>query len=511
MKTDRLKCLIIMDGFGKPENPEVSAIRKDNTKYLQSLAQKYPNILLNASEESVGLPEGQTGTSDVGHLTIGTGRVKYQPLVEINRAIKSGEFFQNKELLWAIENAKKEGRALHLMGIPTDGGVHGHIEHLKVLIKMCAENGLKDNVFIHYFTDGRDTPVKSAKKYLKQIEDTISQYGCGKIATIIGRVYALDRDKNWDRVELAYNAMVFADGIKETNCEEAINNAYSRGETDEFIMPIVITDEAGEPVGKVKKFDSVISYNYRADREKQLAKAFDDGNDLDFGTKDLKLSYVCMTNYDESLDFCKVAFPPKKMQNILSEVLSARGYKQLKVAETEKYPYVTFAFNDGRLDEYENEDRILINSVKMKSYAARPEMSAYEVAAATVDGINKKEYDVVIVNFANCDMVGHSGDMDAARKAVAVVDECVKIVVEAVLAQDGIVLLTADHGNADCMILEDGTPCSSHTKALVPFYLIDNLNTYKLKETGTLADVAPTLLKLLGEEIPSEMTGVPLF
>ena len=209
MKTDRLKCLIIMDGFGKPENPEVSAIRKDNTKYLQSLAQKYPNILLNASEESVGLPEGQTGTSDVGHLTIGTGRVKYQPLVEINRAIKSGEFFQNKELLWAIENAKKEGRALHLMGIPTDGGVHGHIEHLKVLIKMCAENGLKDNVFIHYFTDGRDTPVKSAKKYLKQIEDTISQYGCGKIATIIGRVYALDRDKNWDRVELAYNAMVF--------------------------------------------------------------------------------------------------------------------------------------------------------------------------------------------------------------------------------------------------------------------------------------------------------------
>ena len=511
MKTDRLKCLIIMDGFGKPENPEVSAIRKDNTKFLQSVAKKYPSMLLSASEEDVGLPQGQTGTSDVGHLTIGTGRVKYQPLVEINRAIKSGEFFKNKELLWAIENAKKTGRSLHLMGIPTDGGVHGHIEHLKTLIKMCAENGLKDNVYIHYFTDGRDTPVKSATRYLKQIEDAIEKYGCGKIATIIGRVYALDRDKNWDRVELAYNAMVFGDGVKEQDCNVAIKNAYAKGETDEFIMPIVMTDSQGEPVGVVKKYDSVISYNYRADREKQLARAFDDGNDLYFGTKDLKLSFVCMTNYDESLDFCKVAFPPKKMKNILSEILSKKGYRQLKVAETEKYPYVTFAFNDGRLEEYENEDRVLINSVKMKSYAGKPEMSAYEVAAATIDGINKKEYDVVVVNFANCDMVGHSGDMNAARKAVEVVDECVKNVVEAVLAQNGVVLLTADHGNADCMILEDGSPCSAHTKAKVPFFLIDNQKTYQLKQSGTLADIAPTLLKLLGEKVPEEMTGKPLF
>ena len=511
MKTDRLKCLIIMDGFGKPENPSVSAITKENTKFIQKLSEKYPSMLLNASEDSVGLPEGQTGTSDVGHLTIGTGRVKYQPLVEINRAIKNGEFFNNGQLMWAINNAKKEGRSLHLMGIPTDGGVHGHIEHLKALIKMCAENGLKDNVFIHYFTDGRDAPVKSACTYLDDFEKTMQEYGCGKVATIIGRVYALDRDNNWDRVGLAYNAMVFGDGIKERDCREAIQNAYSRGETDEFIMPIVMTDEDGKPVGLVKKGDSVISYNYRADREKQLARAFDDGNDLNFGTKDLELSFVCMTNYDESLDFCRVAFPPKKMTNILSEILSERGYRQLKVAETEKYPYVTFAFNDGRLEEYEGEDRVLINSVKMKSYAGKPEMSAYEVAEATVQGIEKNIYDVVVVNFANCDMVGHSGDIEATKKAVQVVDECVEKVVNAVLKQDGVVLLTADHGNADCMILKDGSPCTAHTKALVPFFIIDEKRSYKLKESGTLADVAPTLLKLLGEEVPAEMTGSALY
>lgn len=510
MKVNGVKCLIIMDGFGLPIDESRSAIKKENTKDLRYYFDNYPFTKLQASENAVGLPDKQPGTSDVGHLTIGTGRVKYQPLVLINRAIKSGEFAQNKVILDAIENAKKSNRAMHLMGIPTDGGVHGHINHLIELIRLCSEHKL-ERVYIHYFTDGRDTPPKSAKKYLKKINAAIKKYNCGKIASIIGRVYALDRDKNWDRVQLAYDAMVQGKGIAEVDAEKAIDNAYLRGETDEFIMPIVI-HENNKPVGLVKKYDSVISYNYRADRERQLALAFDDSNELNFGTKDLKLHFVCMTEYDESLKNCSIAYPPIRLKNILSEILSERGYNQLKVAETEKFPYITFAFNDGRVEEYPNEDRILINSIKLKSYISKPEMGAYEIAEKTVDALKKNIYDIVIINFANCDMVGHSGDIEATKKAVQVVNDCVKKVTEQVLKQGGEILLTADHGNADIMFYEDGTPCTSHTAALVPFVLISNSRqNIKLKKSGTLADIAPTLLKMIGEKIPNEMTGKPLF
>lgn len=510
MKADSVKCLIIMDGFGIPTDLSRSAIKIENTKDLRFYKDNYPYTTLIASEEQVGLPKSQPGTSEVGHLTIGTGRIKYQSLVLINRAIKNGEFAKNKAILDAIKNAKIDGRAMHLMGIPTDGGVHGHIDHLIELIRLCSLHKLQ-NVYIHYFTDGRDTPPKSAKKYLKKINDAIKKYKCGKIATIIGRFYALDRDKNWDRVELAYNAMVFGEGIKEIDPEKAIDNAYKRSESDEFIKPIVLQGIDGA-VGLVQENDSVISYNYRADRERQLAWAFDDDNDLNFSKKNLKLHFVCMCEYDENLKNCTIAFPPVRLKNIMSEVLSRLGYRQLKVAETEKFPYITFAFNDGRLEPFPNEDRILIDSVKLKTYINKPEMGAYEITQKTIKALKQKKYDVVVVNFANCDMVGHSGDMQATMAAVQIVNDCVKKITQEVLSQNGVSMITSDHGNADIMVYEDGSPCTSHTSAPVPFVLVsDRHKGIKLNNNGTLADIAPTIFKLLGEKVPKEMTGKPLF
>ena len=509
MKNNKLVCLVIMDGFGVPVDENRSGITRDNTKNLQKLAEIYPCTTLEASEGAVGLPDGQMGTSEVGHLTMGIGRVVYQPIVEINKAIADGTFYKNEILVSNMKYAKNNDKAVHLLGLPTDGGIHSHIAHLEALIKLASEVGVK-KVFIHYFTDGRDTPPKSAKTYLKQIDQMTTKYGVGQVATVIGRFYALDRDKNYDRVEKAYLAMVKGEGVKFESAEDSIDEAYSRGETDEFIAPSVITS-AGEPIGLISSGDVVISYNFRTDREKELAQVFNPEFNLPYIDKGLKIKLITMTEYDDSFTHTSVAFPPKKNNQILSEVLSDRGYSQVKIAETEKFAHVTFFFNNGKNETYKNEKRVLINSVKMQSYASKPEMSAHDVADATIDAIKSGEYEIVVVNFANPDMVGHSGNKEATRKAIAVVDEEVQRVVDAVLDKNGIMLLTADHGNADIMEYEDGSPCSSHTTAPVPFMLIgEQTKTNKLREGGSLADIAPTILDLLGEEKPIEMNGKSL-
>lgn len=509
MKSQNVKVLIIMDGFGRPLDASRSAIKKENTTYLQYLQKNYANGLLNASEESVGLPMGQTGTSDVGHLTIGTGRVVYQPLVRINKDILSGGFFTNPAIMEAINNAKNNNKALHLLGIPTDGGVHGHIDHLLKLIELASKHNLK-KVYIHYFTDGRDTPPKSALKYYDIIQKKIDECGCGEIVSIVGRFYALDRDNNWDRVEKAYNLLTKGEGTSSKDLKQSIQDAYNNGQTDEFITPIIKTYN-GKPVATINKGDSVIIYNYRADRERQLALAFSDYNNLPF-TKKLGLTLVCFTEYDKDLKGVLVAYKTLTHNNILSQVLSERGYKQLKIAETEKFAYITFAFNAGRNEPYKSEDRKLVASEKLKLYSAKPEMGAREIAEIAVNGINSKKYDCIILNFANCDMVGHSGDKKAAEIAVKVVDECVQKVVEATLKAGGEAIVTADHGNADIMQYEDGTPHTAHTINLVPVFLVGKRFYHKnLDISGTLADIAPTYLKLLGEQKPEEMTGCSLF
>lgn len=509
MKTSKLTMLVIMDGLGYPTDLSRSAVLQENTTNLRRLADKYPSTLLNASELEVGLPDGQAGTSDVGHLTIGTGRVIYQPLVRINKEIESGKFFENPALVGAMENAKEKGKSLHLMGIPTDGGVHGHIEHLLALLRMAKQYNVK-NVFLHIFTDGRDTPPKSAHIFIKRIEEEIKKLKVGEIATVIGRFYALDRDNNWDRVEVAYDAMVRGEGFTANSAIEAINMAYEREETDEFIMPTVILNKNNQK-SLIKNGDSVISYNYRADRERQLAYVFYDDNTIEYTDKNLKTHFVCMTEYDENLTKSIVAYPTDKQTNILSEVLSNRGYKQLKVAETEKYAYITFAFNDGRQEAFPNEIRSLVSSEKMKTYISKPEMSAYQVAEKTIEGIKSGKYDVIIVNFANCDMVGHSGDLEATKQAVAVVDECVGNLIKELQAVNGRAIVTADHGNADIMKYQDGSPHTAHTTSKVPCIIVDDeIINLSLRKGGDLTDIAPTLLHLLNEEVPAEMTGKSL-
>lgn len=497
-----------MDGFGRPLDASRSAVLKYNTQYLQYLQSHYPNGLLNASEESVGLPMGQTGTSDVGHLTIGTGRVTYQPLVRINKDIKNGNFFTNPAILKAINNAK-QGKALHLLGIPSDGGVHSHIDHLLALLDLCKQHKLK-NVYIHFFADGRDVPPKSVQKYIDIVQNKIDQIGVGEIVNVVGRLYALDRDKNWDRVEIAYNMMTKGDGTKTTDIKSAIEKAYESGQTDEFLLPIVKVDKKGN-AKTIQYGDSVIIYNYRADRERQLAYALSDENNLPY-TKKMGLTLCCMTQYDEDLKTVDVAYPPVQQTNMLSQVLSERGYRQLKIAETEKYAYVTFAFNGGLNEPFKNEDRSLVASEKLKMYNSKPEMGAREIAQRAVDAIKSKKYDCVIMNFANCDMVGHSGDKKAAEIAVGVVDECVEKVTKATLDVGGELIITADHGNSDIMQYPDGSPHTSHTINLVPVFIVGKRFENKhFNISGSLADIAPTYLKLLGESIPEEMTGKPLF
>lgn len=507
MRENKLTALIILDGYGKPKDYEKSGIIKENTENFRDYEKRFPHTFIRASEEYVGLPKGQAGTSEVGHMTLGSGRVSYQMLVRIDKDIKSGEFFKNKELLKAIDYCKKNNKALHLIGIPSDGGIHSHINHLLALIDMCKNNDFY-NVFIHFVGDGRDTHPKSIIKYLEQVEKYTKRKKCGKIVSIVGRFYAFDRDKNYNRNELAYNLWTSGDGEKFVDYHKAIEKAYEKGETDEFIKPICLTDEKGEPLGLINSRDAVISYNFRTDRERQLAYVMAEDNNLDF-VKKLNLYFVTMTEYDESFKKVHVAYRQEKMKNILSEVISKKGLKQVKIAETEKYAHLTFFFNDGKQDCYAGEDRILINSEKMQSYANFPQMSAEKIADKALEVMD--DYDFIAINFANCDMVGHSGDKMATRTAVKVVDTQMKRVVDAILARGGQGIVTADHGNADIMVNPDGSPNTSHTTSIVPLFVFGVDKDKKLRKDGTLADVAPTLLNLMKIKVPKEMTGRDLF
>ena len=499
--------LIVMDGFGVPKDENRSGILSSNTKNLQQLCAQFPNTTIRASEEFVGLPKGQAGTSEVGHMTIGSGRVTYQPLVRINRDIESGAFFENEQFLKMIDYAKDNDKSIHLIGIPSDGGIHSHISHLFALLKLCKMKNVK-KVFIHFVGDGRDTPPKSIKKYIKQVKNVQKEQGVGKIASVVGRFYALDRDKNWDRNKVAYELWTEGKGKKFDKVNKAIDNAYSLGETDEFLTPITITVN-DKPIATIEKGDVVLSYNFRADRERQLAYILAEDNDLDF-VKPLDLYVVTMTEYDEHFRNVHVAYKTQINNNILSQVISEHNIPQAKIAETEKYAHLTFFFNSGKQDSYPLEDRFLINSQKMASYASCPEMGAQKITEKAVEILDK--YKFVAINFANCDMVGHSGDKNATRIAVDIVDKCVKKVVDRALELGGCGIVTADHGNADIMEDEDGTPNTAHSKSVVPLLVFgQQYKGIKLKKNMTLADIAPTILSMLNLPIPKEMTGHVIF
>lgn len=502
--------LMILDGFGlrHAENGNAIAHHAPN---ISALIDKYPFTTLEASGEAVGLPEGQMGNSEVGHLNIGAGRVVYQELTRITKAIRDKSFFQNQVLQGAMETAKANGGALHLIGLLSDGGVHSHIEHLFALIDFAKMQGLKE-VYIHALLDGRDVPPANAREYIEALEEKLKTTELGKIATVMGRYYAMDRDKRWERVEKAYQAMVDGEGLKVTLPVAAVAEAYDREETDEFVTPTVVVDENMNPIGKVKSGDSIIFFNFRPDRAREITRAFVDEEFEGFQRKSekLKIHYVCMTQYDKTIE-ASVAFKPQTLENTLGEVLSAHGLQQLRLAETEKYAHVTFFFNGGVEQPCEGEERCLIPSPKVATYDLKPEMSACEVTENFITKLESGNFDVIIINYANPDMVGHTGVMEAAEKAVAVVDDCAKKAIEAVLAKGGQVLVTADHGNAEKMMDENGQPFTAHTTSKVPFILVNpDFVGQELKAGGQLEDVAPTILDLLGVPKPEEMTGESL-
>jgi 2,3-bisphosphoglycerate-independent phosphoglycerate mutase len=500
--------LIILDGWGITEKSEGNAIAAADTPNYDRLLANYPHSALGASGEGVGLPDGQMGNSEVGHLNIGAGRIVYQELTRISKAISEKTFFENEVLLAAMAHARSNGAALHLAGLLSDGGVHSHNTHLYALLEMAKEQGV-DKVYVHALLDGRDVPPANAREYIEDLEKRFIEIGVGVIATVMGRYYAMDRDKRWDRVERAYNAMVFGEGLKATLASGAVAQSYEKGETDEFVQPTVIIDKSGAPVATVKDGDAMIFYNFRPDRAREITRAFVD-DDFDGFTRKPgfpKIHYVCMTQYDKTIE-APVAFKPQVLTNTLGEVLSKNGLQQLRIAETEKYAHVTFFFNGGVEPPNPGEDRQLIPSPRVATYDLKPEMSAYEVTDAVLEEINRHKYDVIILNYANPDMVGHTGVMEAAVKAVAVIDECLGRVVDAVLAKDGRVLVTADHGNAEQMVdPDDGQPYTAHTTNPVPLIYIDKANQTASLEAGRLEDIAPTMLMLLGIDQPAEMTG----
>ncbi|MDE6425346.1 MAG: 2,3-bisphosphoglycerate-independent phosphoglycerate mutase [Ruminococcus sp.] len=495
--------LIIMDGFGYNSSDYGNAITAAKTPNIDKYRQG-ANTLIGASGLDVGLPDGQMGNSEVGHTNIGAGRIVYQMLVKISKDIKDGVFFENKALLDAMKNCKEKNSALHLMGLLSPGGVHSHMEHLFGLVEMAKKNGL-DKVYIHAFLDGRDVPPSSAAEFMEQTVTELDKIGLGKIATISGRFYAMDRDNAWDRVEKAYSAMVYGVGVNESEPVQAIKNSYENGVTDEFMLPTVI--DGGETV---KADDSVIFFNFRPDRARQITRAFVDPDFTGFERKNgfFNLSFVCMAQYDASMPNVTVAYPPEQLTMTMGEYLSKSGKTQLRIAETQKYAHVTFFFNGGEEKQFEGEDRILIKSPDVETFDMKPEMSAYEVCDAVVDAINSDKYDVIILNYANCDMVGHTGVFDAAVKAVEAVDECVGKMVDAILAKGGAALITADHGNADKMYEPDGSPFTAHTTNPVPLFCVGY--DCELRDGGVLADLAPTMLEILEMPQPTEMTGKSL-
>ena len=491
---------MILDGFGiaPAEGNAIAAAKKPN---LDKIFAENPHTQIGASGLDVGLPDGQMGNSEVGHTNIGAGRIVYQELTRITKSAQEGDMDKNPALLKAMENAKENGKALHLMGLLSDGGVHSHNTHLYALLEMAKRQGL-EKVFVHCFMDGRDVPPSSGKDYVKELMEKLDEIGVGKIATVMGRYYAMDRDNRWERVEKAYAAMVYGEGL-EADCPLcAMQNSYDNDVTDEFVVPTVV--KGAEPI---EAGDSVIFYNFRPDRAREITRTLVDPDFTGFERKKgfFPLTYVCMTQYDATMPNVEVAYKPESLENTFGEYISNKGLTQLRIAETEKYAHVTFFFNGGVEKQYPGEDRILVKSPAVATYDLQPEMSAYEVTDKMVEAVKSGKYDALILNYANCDMVGHTGVFEAAVKAVEAVDTCVGRVVEAVKEMGGCVLLTADHGNADKMVDEDGEPFTAHTTNPVPFCVINH--PCQLREGGRLADIAPTMLKILGLEQPAEMTG----
>ena len=505
-----------MDGYGLAPAGPGNAIELDGSKNVKALAEKYPSATLGASGLSVGLPDGQMGNSEVGHLNMGAGRIVYQDLTRITKSIGDGDFFENPALIKAMDNAKQNGKKLHLYGLLSDGGVHSHITHLYALLEMAKRRGLKD-VFVHCFTDGRDVSPTSGAGFVRALQAEIDRIGCGKIASVCGRYCAMDRDNNWDRVEKAYDMLTLGEGIKCENAADALEASYKDGVTDEFVKPTKVY-ENGRPVGLLEKGDSVIFFNFRPDRAREITRAVSQrefvvpkGTAFERKTGFLETTYVCFTVYDAQFTGIEIAFPEKHIKNTLGEYISSLGMKQLRIAETEKYAHVTFFFNGGVEAPNPGEVRDLIPSPKVATYDLQPEMSAYLVTDKVIEELSTGEYDVMILNFANCDMVGHTGVIPAAVKAVHVVDECVKRVTDKILEMGGAALLTADHGNADRMLGDDGKPFTAHTTNRVPVVLVsDAMKGAKLREDGILADLAPTLLTVMGVPVPEEMTGKSL-
>ena len=505
---DKQYVLMVLDGVGINEDEKGNAFKAAKKPNLDKLFAKYPNAALKTSGLSVGLPEGQMGNSEVGHMSIGAGRVIYQDLTLISEKIRTGEFFKNKVLLDAVNHVKEKNSKLHIFGLLSDGGVHSHIEHFYALLELAKREGIS-KVYIHAFMDGRDTPPTSGVEYMRALENKCKELEVGKVASICGRYYVMDRDKRWERVELAYNALTTGEGKHFKSAERALENSYECQEFDEFVKPVVIVDDEDKPLALVESGDAVIFANFRPDRAREISHAFKDTNFTGFTRKTGKLSnlmYVGMTEYEETLDTVKVAFRKEEIKETLGEFLSKRGYTQLRIAETEKYAHVTFFFNGGEEKEFNGESRILVPSPKVATYDLKPEMSAYEVTDRLVAEIEAKKHDVIIINYANGDMVGHTGDFDAAVKAVETVDECVGKVMDKLVEMGGEAIIIADHGNCEQMIdVVTGEVVTSHTTFDVPIIIVSD--RYEKVESGTLTDVSPTLIDMMGLTKPKEMTG----
>ena len=498
--------LMILDGFGINEKEEGNAVKLANIPNLTRILKQYPNTILHTSGLDVGLPEGQMGNSEVGHTNIGAGRIIYQELTRITKSIEDGDFFSIPEFVAAIENCKKNNTKLHIMGLLSDGGVHSHQRHLFALLELAKRKDFED-VYVHCFLDGRDTPPASAEGYITELENKMKEKGVGKIATIMGRFYAMDRDKRWERIEKAYDALVKGEGDKFNSALSAIENSYQKEIFDEFVKPTVICSNDA-PIATISENDSVIFFNFRPDRAREITRAIVDTEFDGFEREYFKTNFVTFTNYDDTIKNVSVAFKKAEIKNTFGEYISQKGLTQLRIAETEKYAHVTFFFNGGEEKQYEGEDRILIPSPKVETYDMKPEMSAFEVTEKVVEAIHSRKYDSIILNFANPDMVGHTGNVEATIKALEALDNCVEKVVEAIEAEEGILLITADHGNAEQMIdYKTGELHTAHTTNPVPLVLVGK--DAKIKE-GRLADLAPTMLDLMGLEKPEEMTGESL-
>ncbi len=500
----KLTMLMILDGFGENNNEKGNAVKLANTPNIDKLMKTCPTTDIYTSGLNVGLPDGQMGNSEVGHTNIGAGRIVYQELTRITKSIEEGDFFSVAEFNEAIENCKNNHSDLHIMGLLSDGGVHSHIRHLYALLEMAKRKGI-DHVYVHCFLDGRDTPPASAETYITQLEEKMKEKEIGKIASIIGRFYAMDRDKRWERVQKAYDALVKGEGNKALTAISAIESSYQKEVFDEFVEPTLICN-GDTPIATIKEKDSVIFFNFRPDRAREITRALVDDKFDGFENKKLDLYFVCMTQYDETMPNVKIAFKPTTLKNTFGEYISKKGFTQLRIAETEKYAHVTFFFNGGAEQQYPGEDRILVPSPKVETYDLKPEMSAYEVTDKVIEAIKSEKYNCIILNYANPDMVGHTGSLEAAVKAIETIDTCVGKVVEAVEEKSGVLLITADHGNAEQMIdYKTGEPHTAHTTNPVPLIIVGMENA-QLKQ-GKLADLAPTMLDIMGLTKPEEMTG----